>query len=897
MVPRFLVALDALPLNANGKVERAALPEPDPAARAGAAGSPTAPGTPTEEAIAGIWCRVLGLERVGVHDNFRALGGDSILLIHTVAKAREAGVFLTPKMVFEHPTIAALAAASDEAASRGAVTAVHAEQGPVTGEVPLGPVQRQYAALGPRDRFNQSRLLEVPAGLGPDTLRAALRALVGHHDALRLRWSRRGDRWHQYLAPVEEGGDPLTVVDDPRLADAAVEAAHAGLGLEQGPLLRAVLLGHTGRLLLVVHHLAVDTVSWDILVEDLDTLCGGGQLPARTTSVRHWARRLHEHAGSAAFDAEAAYWALPRPRVEPLPTEGGDDAGTEGRARSTRVVLAAGPTSALLRQAAARRGAEPEHLMLAALARALTEVTGGDGCAIDVERHGREPLFDDVDLTRTVGWFTSVQPLVISRPGADGAEDWIDVVAEHVRTPAGRGIGHGLARYLRGDERTAPPAQLSFNYHGRRDTGPAGGGALRPLPGTVGEHTDPGQRRSHLVEIDAAVIGGALHLEWRYAADRLGDATVRDLADRHLRHLTALGGTPSGSGREPAEPFVRRLFAGSPAPRLPMLRHRVPGVGVAVISDGGLRGAWGFGTLGADDPAPVDERTVFQVGSISKHVTALGVLALVQEGRLDLDTDVNRMLTGWRLPGDGVTLRHLLTHTAGLGAQSYDGYRAGLPMPTPAQVLDGAHPALTPPVRPVGPPGSPYLYSSSNYTVVQQVLQDVTGQDFAPLMRALVLDPLGMRDSDFAPRVPDLPGTTLARNHDAAGAPYPEGWHLYPESAAGGLWSTPRDLARVAVEVQRAVSGGPSAVLGAEAAAELLRTHPGTPGGLGTAGKAYGGRRWFGHTGGVPGFRALTWADPDRGLGLVVTANSDAGEDFLRELLHDLGVGLEDARW
>ncbi|MEU1290955.1 amino acid adenylation domain-containing protein [Streptomyces sp. NPDC005840] len=897
MVPRFLVALDALPLNANGKVERAALPEPDPAARAGAAGSPTAPGTPTEEAIAGIWCRVLGLERVGVHDNFRALGGDSILLIHTVAKAREAGVFLTPKMVFEHPTIAALAAASDEAASRGAVTAVHAEQGPVTGEVPLGPVQRQYAALGPRDRFNQSRLLEVPAGLGPDTLRAALRALVGHHDALRLRWSRRGDRWHQYLAPVEEGGDPLTVVDDPRLADAAVEAAHAGLGLEQGPLLRAVLLGHTGRLLLVVHHLAVDTVSWDILVEDLGTLCGGGQLPARTTSVRHWARRLHEHAGSAAFDAEAAYWALPRPRVEPLPTEGGDDAGTEGRARSTRVVLVAGPTAALLRQAAARRGAEPEHLMLAALARALTEVTGGDGCAIDVERHGREPLFDDVDLTRTVGWFTSVQPLVISRPGADGAEDWIDVVAEHVRTPAGRGIGHGLARYLRGDERTAPPAQLSFNYHGRRDTGPAGGGALRPLPGTVGEHTDPGQRRSHLVEIDAAVIGGALHLEWRYAADRLGDATVRDLADRHLRHLTALGGTPSGSGREPAEPFVRRLFAGSPAPRLPMLRHRVPGVGVAVISDGGLRGAWGFGTLGADDPAPVDERTVFQVGSISKHVTALGVLALVQEGRLDLDTDVNRMLTGWRLPGDGVTLRHLLTHTAGLGAQSYDGYRAGLPMPTPAQVLGGAHPALTPPVRPVGPPGSPYLYSSSNYTVVQQVLQDVTGQDFAPLMRALVLDPLGMRDSDFAPRVPDLPGTTLARNHDAAGAPYPEGWHLYPESAAGGLWSTPRDLARVAVEVQRAASGGPSAVLGAEAAAELLRTHPGTPGGLGTAGKAYGGRRWFGHTGGVPGFRALTWADPDRGLGLVVTANSDAGEDFLRELLHDLGVGLEDARW
>ncbi|MER6082909.1 amino acid adenylation domain-containing protein [Streptomyces sp. NPDC001833] len=897
MVPRFLVAVDSVPLNANGKVERAALPDPDPAAREVAPESQVAPRTATEEAVARIWCRVLGVPRVGVHDNFRALGGDSILLIHTVAKAREAGLSITPKMVFEHPTVASLAAASDEAAAQGRSTSVHAEQGPVTGEVPFGPIQHQYAAVGPRDRFNQSRLLHAAPEIGPDVLRAALRTLIDHHDALRLRWSRREDRWHQDLAPAGGHDDPLTVVDTPHEADAAVEAAHSGLDLARGPLLRAVLLRHTGQLLLVVHHVAVDTVSWHILVEDLATLCAGGELPAKTTSVRHWARRLDEHAHSAEFAPEAAYWALPRPSVAPLPAdrEAGDN--TEGRARSTSVVLAAGATAGLLRQAAARRGAEPEHLMLAALARTLTEATGGDTCAIDVERHGREPLFDDVDLTRTVGWFTSVQPLLLTRPESGAMDAWIDVVAEHTRTPAGRGIGHGLARYLRGDDSTAPAAQLSFNYHGRRDTAPAGDAPLRPLPRSLGEHVDPEQRRSHLVEIEAAVLDGELHLEWRYAADLFDAGTVRELAERHLAHLTGLAAAPPEEIRVPAEPFVRRLFAGAPAPRLPMLRHRVPGVAIALIDDGDLRGAWGFGVLGADDPVEVDERTVFQVGSISKHVTALGVMALVQDGRLDLDTDVNRMLTSWRLPGDGVTLRHLLTHTAGLGAQSYDGYRAGLPMPSPAQVLAGGPPSLTPPVRPVGPPGSPYLYSSSNFTVVQQVLQDVTGQEFAPLMRALVLDPLGMRDSDFAPRVPDLPGTTLARNHQASGAPYPEGWHLYPESAAGGLWSTPGDLARVAVEIQRAVTGGPAVLLGAEAAAEMLRPHPGTPGGLGTAGKPYGGRRWFGHTGGVPGFRSLTWADPDRGLGLVVTANSDAGEDFLRELLHDLGVGLEDARW
>ncbi|MGW7415725.1 amino acid adenylation domain-containing protein [Streptomyces sp. NPDC054863] len=898
MVPRFLVAVERVPLNSNGKVDRAALPDPDPDDRETPSGNRVAPRTATERTLAGIWSRVLGVRQIGVHDNFRVLGGDSILLIHTVARAREAGLTVTPKMVFAHPTVAALAAAADEAAEHGRQTVVHAEQGEVTGEVPLTPIQHEYAELGPRDRFNQTQLLDVAPGVTPDTLRAALTTLIAHHDALRLRWTRREGQWHQHLAPHDPDGDDqlLTVVGAEEDADAAAEAAHAGLDLAEGPLLRAVLLEPTRRLLLVVHHVAVDTVSWNILVEDLHTLCSGGALPAKTTSVRYWGERLRTYAQSEEFDAEAAYWALPRPDVPQLPTNGPHHPSLQGSSRTLRAVLPAPRTEDLLRRAAAVREVEPEHLMLAALAHTLAETTGGDTCAIDVERHGREPLCDDVDLSRTVGWFTSVQPLRLTRPASGGADVWVDVVAEHTRTPAWRGIGHGLAQLFRDTGDKEPGAQVSFNYHGRRDPAGTTDALLRPLPHTLGEPVDPEQRRSHPVEIDAAVLDGALHVEWRYDADRFDATAVRDLADRHLRHLTGLV-EHAAAPRQRSEPFVRRLFAGTPAPLLPMLRHKVPGVSIAVIADGDLRGAWGFGTLGAEDPTAVDDRTLFQVGSISKHVTALAVMRLVQDGRLDLDTDINRLLTTWRLPGDGVTLRHLLTHTAGLGAQAYDGYRADGPLPTLRQVLEGHAPALTPPVRPEAPPGAPFAYSSANYTVLQQVLEDVTGQDFAPLMRALVLDPLGMTDSDFTPCVPRLTGTTVARNHDTAGVPHPEGWHLYAESAAGGLWSTPRDVARVAIEIQRAVTGGPAAFLGADAAAEMLRPHPGTPGGLGVVGKPYGDRRWFGHTGGVPGFRSLTWSDPDRGLGLVVTANSDAGEDFLRELLHDLGVGLEDARW
>ncbi|WP_225101369.1 non-ribosomal peptide synthetase [Streptomyces sp. CoH27] len=901
MVPNAFVALDAVPLNANGKVDRAALPDPEPDAGA-AAQSYVAPRTATEETLAGIWARVLRVRRVGVHDDFRVMGGDSILLIHTVARAREAGLPVTPRMVFEHPTIAGLAAAIDAAAARGRAVVVHAEQGRVTGEVPLGPIQAQYAELGPRDRFNQSLLLAVDATVAAGPLRAALSALAGHHDALRLRWTREADGWRQYLAEAEDA-DLLTVVDAAEEA-AAVEAAHAGLDLAHGPLLRAVLLRPARRLLLVVHHVAVDTVSWNILVEDLNTLVAGGALPAKTTSVQYWARRLAEHAASTEFRPEAEYWALPRPAAAPLPLDRADGENTEGRSRTVRVVLPAAVTEALLRRAPAAHGAEPDHLMLAALARTLTEWTGGDTAAFDVERHGREALFDEVDLSRTVGWFTGVRPVVVTLPDPDDTAACVAAVREHLRAAPAGSVGDGLARHLRPGTRDTlagrPRPQVCFNYHGRRDGTGTVAGAFRPLPQALGEPVDPEQRRSHLVEIDSAVLEGQLHLVWRYAADHFDAATVEDLAERYLRRLTALvehSATP-GAVRRPAEPFVERLFAGTPAPLLPMLRHRVPGVGIAVIADGELRGAWGFGTLGTENPTPVDARTLFQVGSISKHVTALAVLRLVQEGRLDLDTDVNRLLTTWRLPGEGgVTLRHLLSHTSGLGEQAYHGYRGDERMPALREVLDGRPPAVTPAVRPERPPGSGYQYSSSNYAVVQQVLEDVTGQPFGPLLRSLVLEPLGMSDSDFAPDAPYRYDGPVAVNHRLDGTAYPEGWHLYPESAAGGLWSTPADVARVAIEIQRAVAGGPAAFLTAESAAEMLRPVPGTPGGLGTIGKPYGERRWFGHTGGVPGFRSLTWADPDRGLGLVVTSNSDAGEDFLRELLHELGVGLEDARW
>ncbi|HLL47246.1 MAG TPA: condensation domain-containing protein, partial [Longimicrobiaceae bacterium] len=289
MVPSALVALEKLPLTPSGKLDRRALPAPgeDDASRA----EHVAPRTDAEAALAGVWRELLRVERVGAHDNFFALGGDSILSIQMVSRAAAAGVRIAPWQVFQHQTLAGLAAVADTAA------VVRAEQGEVTGEVPLTPVQRWFfdLALPEPHHWNQALLLEVARPVGPGVLERAVGELLRHHDALRLRFTRDGGGWRQETAAVD-GAVPFERVELSGATDAERAAeierlsarAQASLDLEAGPLLRAVHfdLGadRPGRLLLVVHHLAVDGVSWRILAEDLERACAGVALPPKTTS-------------------------------------------------------------------------------------------------------------------------------------------------------------------------------------------------------------------------------------------------------------------------------------------------------------------------------------------------------------------------------------------------------------------------------------------------------------------------------------------------------------------------------------------------------------------------------------------------------------------------------------
>ena len=517
MIPAGFVFLDALPVTPTGKLDRQALALLQPEAPAMMEEMPEMPATDKERLLAGIWAKALKLERVGLHDDFFQIGGDSILAIQVVARAAEAGLYVEPRQLFEHPTVAGLAAVAAGAPR------TDAEQGPVSGPVPLTPIQRWFLEeLDPPapHHWNLSLMLEVAEGaaLDPARLSRAVARLVEHHDQLRARFVRTGAGWRQEV-PLPGGEVPFILLDLSSLADpetamrAAADAVQAGFRLDRGPLLRAALfdLGpdRPERLLLAAHHLVVDAVSWPILLADLRAAYDGLPLPPKTTSFQRWAERLREYARTAELRQELEHWREERPGEEPSsPLEG----------NAARVETALGPeeTSRLL-------GGKAEEALLAAVAGSLGPVT------IGIEGHGREPLFEDVDLSRTVGWFTSSFPLRLDLN-----------VKERLRRVPRRGIGYGVLRYLADDEplRAQPRPGVSFNYLGRVDD--PGEGPLRLAADPGGAASDPRNPRPHPLEIDALVLGGELRLVWIYDRERYRREEIERLAAASLDRLRAL---------------------------------------------------------------------------------------------------------------------------------------------------------------------------------------------------------------------------------------------------------------------------------------------------------------------------------------------------------------------
>jgi len=318
--------------------------------------------------------------------------------------------------------------------------------------------------------------------------------------------------------------------------------------------------------------------------------------------------------------------------------------------------------------------------------------------------------------------------------------------------------------------------------------------------------------------------------------------------------------------------------------------YKVPGVSVAVMQDGKVEWARGFGVTSAEGGKPVDAETLFQAASISKHVAAMVALHVVDEGKLSLDEDVNLKLRSWKVPEneftktEKVTLRRLLNHSAGLTVHGFPGYAAGAPVPSLVEILDGKKPANTDPIRVDVVPGTLWRYSGGGYEVMQQLVMDVTGKPFPQLAREIVLGPLGMSRSTYEQPLPSRFEGNAASAHHADGAAIPGKWHTYPEMTAAGLWTTPSDLLRVVRELQ---IGGH--VLKPETQRQMLTKVLGDYG-LGLALAETGGQKSFSHGGSNAGFQCMMFGYVEGGRGAVVMTNGDRGGALAGEILRSIAA-------
>ena len=547
MVPSLYMVLKELPLTPNGKVNRKALPEPQ--INTDETKIFIAPQTPQQESLALIWSQVLGCDRISIHDNFFALGGDSILAIQVVAKANQIGLKLTPKDLFQHQTIAKLASVVNQSLST-----IQAEQKTVTGMVPLTPVQHWFFEQNLSDphHWNQAVLLEIQQRIDPRNLQQAIAKLLEHHDALRLKFEPTESGWQQINNSFNQV-IPFIEIDLSTLPDQILESAisttatqlQSSFSLNSDPLIRVAWfnLGNhrSSRLLLILHHLVIDGISWRIFLEDLQTAYQQLNqnktilLPPKTTSFKYWAERLQTYANSELLQAELSHWIKPfQAPIPTLPVDFPTGENTMAEAKTLSVEISQEDTQRLLQEIPSRYQIQINEVLIAALVRAFESLTGQQKLLIELEGHGREDLFEDVNLSRTIGWFTTLFPVVFDLGKAETFLESIIQIKEQLNNIPSHGIGYGILRYL-GNEairkqlKNLPQADIRFNYFGQFDRLFPSESPFKPAPEASGTARSPRDRRSPLIEINSLIINHQLRVDWTYSRSMYRQITIENL--------------------------------------------------------------------------------------------------------------------------------------------------------------------------------------------------------------------------------------------------------------------------------------------------------------------------------------------------------------------------------
>ncbi|MEO1429998.1 MAG: amino acid adenylation domain-containing protein [Cyanobacteria bacterium J06633_8] len=578
MIPAIFMMLEEMPLTPNGKINRRALPEPDKNRLNNPKNNQNKDNTNyvkartvQEELLAQIWSQLLGVESVGIHDNFFELGGDSILGIQVIAKASQAGLRLLPKQVFQHQTIAELAVVAD-------TISVNAEQGNVTGILPLTPIQHWFFAhnLVDSHHWNQSIMLEIDKSIPFTWIKQSIQKLLVHHDALRLQFINIESGIQQINADVDNYINQqipllqfdLSALNEEQQKSTITKTAtqlQTSLNLATG-LVRVGFfqLGNekSNRLLFIMHHLVIDGISWRILLSDLQTifeqLSSSSnleqkiQLPPKTTSFKVWANSLQNYSSQISKET-IEYWKniCQIPKIS-LPVDYPQANNTVGTTDTISITFTVEETQALLQQVPLSYQTQINDVLLTALVQTFENWTGEKHLLIDLEGHGREDLFNEIDISRTVGWFTTMFPVWLDLGTAKDSQKDVQkqiisalkIIKEQLRQIPNRGIDYGILRYLGNQEiqtqlSTISP-EIRFNYLGQVDGVFAESSFVKPATESTGSTRSKRGNRDIVIEINSIISAGKLRLDWIYSQAVHRQNTIINLTEQYKTNLSNL---------------------------------------------------------------------------------------------------------------------------------------------------------------------------------------------------------------------------------------------------------------------------------------------------------------------------------------------------------------------
>lgn len=559
MIPAVFVSLKNLPLNSSGKIDRRKLLGFMPKEHHSPERKWVKPKTEAEHILVRIWSSVLQVEPLGVTENFFDLGGDSILSLQIVAKCAQSGWKITSKDVFDYQTVQNVASHATKL-----ITGKLGQSTP-EGEAILLPIQRAFfeQKFKEPNHWNQSILLNVPPGFSVKQLRKSIDQIVAHHDSFRLRYQKISKGWNQYFVkdvsetPIEEVdiSSKSSKIQNQSIAVVG-EKLQSGLDIHNGPVLSLAYFNfgdvEQGRLLVVAHHLVMDAVSWRILLEDFallyttDFTQGKVQLPEKTASYQQWGNLLDQYANEDHVQKELEYWGnVSRNQVLPLPQDiqSSSDEDTEVNAASVSRSLSKQDTQALLQDVPSAYRTQVNDVLLTALLETIAVWQEGDTLLVNMEGHGREEIFEDVSLARSVGWFTTLFPVAIHRPEVDDLSVVLKSVKEQLRQLPNRGLGYGVLRYLAHDEsirrrlEKLPTPEISFNYLGQVDLDVSNSAVFSPAIETPGAEHGPSNKRSHSLDLIALISHGEFKVQWIYGSKSYHQKTIESLADGFMGHL------------------------------------------------------------------------------------------------------------------------------------------------------------------------------------------------------------------------------------------------------------------------------------------------------------------------------------------------------------------------